>query len=134
MDPSEQPARRASPLGDLIFAALARGAAILTLLLLAAILVSLVIGAWPSIRAYGLSFLWTAEGDPVQEVFGGLVMIYGTLVTSLIAVLIAVPVSFGIALFLTELSPRWLKRPHPDQRWGKLPVMSNRVSMPSVVG
>jgi phosphate transport system permease protein len=111
MDPSEPPARRASPLGDLIFAGLARGAAILTLLLLLAILISLVIGAWPSIRVYGLSFLWTAEWDPVQEVFGGLVMIYGTLVTSLIAVLIAVPVSFGIALFLTELSPKWLKRP-----------------------
>ncbi|MGE5339753.1 MAG: phosphate ABC transporter permease PstC [Gemmatimonadota bacterium] len=105
------PVRRASPIGDLVFAGLARGAAILTLLLLAAIIVSLFIGAWPSIQAYGLQFLWTAEWDPVQEKFGGLVMIYGTLATSLIALLIAVPVSFGIALFLTELSPRWLKRP-----------------------
>jgi phosphate transport system permease protein len=111
MDPSEPPARRASPLGDLVFAGLARGAAILTLLLLIGILISLAVGAWPSIRVYGLTFLWTAEWDPVQEVFGGLVMIYGTLVTSLIAVLIAVPVSFGIAVFLTELSPKWLKRP-----------------------
>lgn len=104
-------ARRASPIGDLAFAALARGAAVLTLGLLIAIIVSLVIGAWPSIQAYGLNFLWTAEWDPVQENFGGLVMIYGTLMTSAIALLIAVPVSFGIALFLTELSPRWLKRP-----------------------
>ena len=112
MNRNEQPpARRASPVGDLVFAALARGAAILTLLLLAAIIVSLVIGAWPSIQANGLRFLWTAEWDPVQEKFGGLVMIYGTLATSLIALIIAVPVSFGIALFLTELSPRWLKRP-----------------------
>jgi phosphate transport system permease protein len=103
--------RRFSPIGDLVFAGLARGAAIVTLALLAGIILSLVVGAWPSIKEYGLRFLWTAEWDPVQERFGGLVMIYGTLVTSLIALLIAVPVSFGIALFLTELSPRWLKRP-----------------------
>jgi phosphate transport system permease protein len=103
--------RRRGPLGDLIFAGLARGAAILTLVLLAGIIVSLLIGAWPSIQAYGPRFLWTPEWDPVQERFGGLVMIYGTLATSAIALAIAVPVSFGIALFLTELSPRWLKRP-----------------------
>lgn len=103
--------RRVSPVGDLVFAGLARGAAILTLALLAGIIVSLIIGAWPALRAYGLEFLWTAEWDPVQERFGGLVMIYGTLMTSFIALVIAVPVSFGIALFLTELSPRWLKRP-----------------------
>ena len=105
------PMRRFSPLGDLVFAGLARGAAILTLGLLVAIIVSLFIGAWPSIKVYGPTFLWTAEWDPVQERFGGLVMIYGTLATSAIALAIAVPVSFGIALFLTELSPRWLKRP-----------------------
>ena len=72
---------------------------------------SLVIGAWPSIREFGLPFLWTAEWDPVQNKFGGLVMIYGTIATSIIALIIAVPVSFGIAVFLTELSPKWLKRP-----------------------
>ena len=105
------PMRRLSPIGDLVFAGLARGAAILTLGLLVAIIVSLFIGAWPSIKVYGPTFLWTAEWDPVQERFGGLVMIYGTLATSSIALAIAVPVSFGIALFLTELSPRWLKRP-----------------------
>jgi len=71
----------------------------------------LLVGAWPAIREFGLKFLWTSEWDPVQERFGGLVMIYGTLMTSLIALVIAVPVSFGIALFLTELSPKWLKRP-----------------------
>ncbi len=103
--------RRASPWADVAFSALAHGAAWLTLALLAAILVALVIGAAPAIRAYGLSFLWTSEWDPVQNRYGGLVMIYGTLMTSLIALVIAVPVSFGIALFLTELSPAWLKRP-----------------------
>ena len=104
-------ARRAAPWPDLLFSTLAHGAAWLTLALLAAIIVSLFIGAAPAIRAYGLGFLWTSEWDPVQNRYGGLVMIYGTLMTSFIALLIAVPVSFGIALFLTELSPAWLKRP-----------------------
>ena len=89
----------------------AYGAALLTLGLLLGILVSLVIGAWPAISQYGLSFLWRSQWDPVMGEYGGLVMIYGTLMTSAIALLIAVPVSFGIALFLTELSPAWLKRP-----------------------
>ncbi len=96
---------------DRIFAWLARGAAMLTLALLIGILVSLVIGAWPSIEKYGVTFLARSVWDPVQNDYGGLVMIYGTLATSFIALLIAVPVSFGIALFLTELSPAWLKRP-----------------------
>src|SRR6185503_9917913 len=87
------------------------GAALLTLALLAGIIASLVVGAAPAIREYGLSFLVRSEWDPVQNRYGGLVMIYGTLMSSFIALLIAVPVSFGIALFLTELSPRWLKRP-----------------------
>ncbi len=103
--------RKTAPWADTVFSTLAHGAAILTLLLLAGIIVSLFIGAAPSIKEYGLSFLWTSDWDPVQNKYGGLVMIYGTLVTSFIALLIAVPVSFGIALFLTELSPNWLRRP-----------------------
>jgi phosphate transport system permease protein len=79
--------------------------------LLAGILATLVAGAWPAIEKYGLGFLTNNVWDPVSGVFGGAVMIYGTLATSFIALLIAVPVSFGIALFLTELSPAWLKRP-----------------------
>ncbi len=105
------PIRRASAWADKLFSLLAHSAAVLTLGLLFGIIVSLVIGAWPSISAYGLSFLWRSEWDPVQDEYGGLVMIYGTVMTSFIALLIAVPVSFGIALFLTELSPAWLKRP-----------------------
>ncbi|MEP7057560.1 MAG: phosphate ABC transporter permease subunit PstC [Caldimonas sp.] len=103
--------RRAAPWADLLFSLLAHGAAWLTLALLAAIIVSLFVGAGPAIRAYGLSFLTTSEWDPVRNQYGGLVMIYGTLMTSAIALVIAVPVSFGIALFLTELAPSWLKRP-----------------------
>ena len=96
---------------DKLFGWLAKGAALLTLALLIGILGSLVIGAWPAIAKYGLGFLTSTTWDPVLNEYGGLVMIYGTLATSFIALLIAVPVSFGIALFLTELSPSWLKRP-----------------------
>jgi len=112
-DPMGRPptVRRAGPWADSLFSALAHGAALLTLALLAAIIGSLIVGAMPAIREYGLSFLWRSEWDPVKDQYGGLVMIYGTLATSLIALLIAVPVSFGIALFLTELSPGWLRRP-----------------------
>jgi phosphate transport system permease protein len=105
------PSFRFGPWADAVFGWLAKGAAWVTLALLAGILLSLVAGAWPAIEKYGLGFLTRSVWDPVQEDFGGLVMIYGTLATSIIALLIAVPVSFGIALFLTEMSPAWLKRP-----------------------
>ena len=108
--PPRRPART-GPLLDRAFGWTAKGAAFLTLGLLIAILASLVVGAWPAITEYGLGFLTNSVWDPVTNEYGGLVMIYGTLATSFIALLIAVPVSFGIALFLTELSPAWLKRP-----------------------
>ena len=109
--PSPVKRARSGPWADLVFAWLAKGAAFITLGMLVAILASLFISAWPAIHKYGLGFLTSTTWDPVKEEFGGLVMIYGTLATSFIALLIAVPVSFGIALFLTELSPSWLKRP-----------------------
>src|SRR5437870_8136229 len=96
---------------DVAFEHLTRLFALLVLAILAAILVALVLESRASLDKFGLAFLWHAEWDPVQERFGALVPIYGTLVTSLIAMLIGIPVSFGIALFLTELSPAWLKRP-----------------------
>ena len=103
--------RRQSALPDRIFGWIAKSAALLTLSLLAGILLSLVYGAWPAITKYGLGFLTSSVWDPVKDEYGGLVMIYGTLATSFIALLIAIPVSFGIALFLTELAPAWLRRP-----------------------
>ena len=109
--PEPKVVRRDDRFGDQVFAVLTTGAALVTLGLLLGIILSLVAGSIPAMREFGLSFLWTAEWDPVKERFGGLVMIYGTLVTSIIALLIAVPVSFGIAVFLTELSPGWLRRP-----------------------
>lgn len=112
MPDMDQPVRKKpSALGDLIFANLTRAFAVLALASLAGIIVSLVYGAWPSIQKFGLSFLWTSDWNPPMAKFGALIPIYGTLVTSAIALVIAVPVSFGIAVFLTELSPPWLRRP-----------------------
>jgi len=96
---------------DALFANTTRFFAILTLVTLVGIIVSLFYSAWPAIQKFGLPFLWTSEWNAPAEKFGALIPIYGTIVTSVIALLIAVPVSFGIALFLTELSPRWLRRP-----------------------
>jgi phosphate transport system permease protein len=75
------------------------------------ILASLALGAAPALKRFGLGFLTSTAWNPVTEEFGAAVAIFGTLVTSAIAMLVAVPVSFGIALFITELAPRWLKRP-----------------------
>jgi phosphate transport system permease protein len=96
---------------DRFFRGATRLFALFVLLLLAGIILSLALGAWPAIRAFGLHFLVSTEWNPVTEKFGALVPIFGTLATSAIALLIGVPVSFGIALFLTELSPLWLRRP-----------------------
>lgn len=85
--------------------------ALLVLLTLGGIMLSLVFGAMPSIREFGLNFYTSSNWDPVAGQFGALAPIYGTIVTSIIAVVIAVPVSFGIAVFLTELCPNFLKKP-----------------------
>lgn len=95
----------------MLFRGLTRASAAGVLVLLAAIIVSLVMGSMPAIDAFGFGFLTSSEWDPVNDEFGALIPIVGTLVTSGIALLIAIPVSFGIALFLTELSPRILRRP-----------------------
>lgn len=96
---------------DWIFRNLTRAFALLTLLVLAGIIISLVYSSWPSLREFGLGFLFTSEWNPPKDRYGALIPIYGTIITSVIALIIAVPVSFGIAIFLTELSPRWLRRP-----------------------
>jgi phosphate transport system permease protein len=96
---------------DQLFRHATRAFAFLVLALLVAIIISLILGSLPALKAFGLKFLVTAHWNPVTEEFGALVPIVGTLVTSFIALLIGIPVSFGIALFLTELSPIWLRRP-----------------------
>ena len=103
--------RRSTGLADALFFNVTRASAILTLLTLLAIIASLLVASWPALRKFGPAFLWHAEWNPPAEQFGALIPIYGTIVTSAIALIVAVPVSFGIALFLTELSPRWLRRP-----------------------
>lgn len=96
---------------DIVFRSLTRVSAFAVLALLTAIIGSLVIGSMPAIKAFGFGFLTSAEWNPVNDHFGALVPIIGTLATATIALVIAIPVSFGIALFLTELSPRWMRRP-----------------------
>lgn len=108
---NQQTRQSPSKYGDIIFGTLVKSAAIASLLIFVGIIASLLIAAWPSMQMFGISFLWRKEWDVPAEQFGALIPIYGTLITSLIALLIAIPISFGIAIFLTELAPNWLKRP-----------------------
>lgn len=103
--------RRKQGWGDALFGFVTRAVAAFALLVLAGILVALAIAAWPSIQTFGPRFLFESEWNPPMDHYGALVPMYGTVVTSLIALVIAVPVSFGIALFLTELAPAWIRRP-----------------------
>ena len=98
-------------LADLLFFNLTRTVAFITLALLGGIVISLTWSAWPSIEKFGLGFLTSSAWNPPADDFGALVPIYGTIVTSIIALAIALPISFGIALFLTEMAPTWLRRP-----------------------
>lgn len=100
-------------LSDQLFYWVTRASAISVLLILGGIIVSLIIGAWPAMQEYGFAFLWNSRWAPSADppVLGALGPIYGTLVTSFIAMLIAIPVGMGIAVFLTELCPMWLRRP-----------------------
>ena len=109
----QPPARRGSAgrWQDKLFEYTTRFFALLVLASLLGILLALLISAWPALQKFGLGFFFTNVWNPVTSSFGGLAPIYGTLVTSFIALLIGVPVSFGIALFLTEMCPASLKRP-----------------------
>ena len=98
-------------MGDVVFRHITRAAALAVLIILGGIIVSLVWGSLPALRTFGVSFLYQEVWNPVTEQFGAIAPIYGTIVTSLIAMLIAVPVGLFIALFLTELCPMWLRRP-----------------------
>ena len=102
---------RKQRLQDFIFHKVTLTFASLVLVVLAGIIISLIITSWPTFAKYGPGFFFRNEWDVVNSEFGGLDSIYGTLVTAIIALLIAVPVSFGISVFLTEMCPSWLKRP-----------------------
>jgi phosphate transport system permease protein len=98
-------------IGDIVFHQITKSAALMVLVVLGGVIVSLFIGAWPVFEAFGFDFITTESWNPVTEKFGALAPIYGTIVTSLIAMLIAVPIGLLIAMFLTELCPIWLRRP-----------------------
>ena len=97
--------------GDLVFAGLATASGLLVLVLLGAIIVVLFLGGLQAFRAFGPGFLTSTDWDPVQDVYGAAVPVYGTVVTAVLALLVSVPLAFGIAFFLTELAPDWMKRP-----------------------
>jgi len=105
--------RKIGSFGDKLFEALCRGAGIFVLLLLGAIILTLFIGGLPAFREFGIGFIWSSAWVPVEgrEQFGALVPVLGTLITAVLAILFGVPVAFGIAFFLTELAPPWLRRP-----------------------
>jgi phosphate transport system permease protein len=102
---------RNAVLQDRVFYYITLGSAVLIVALLLGVIASLLIGAWPAISTFGLSFVWTERWSPVKEIFGALAPIYGTVITSIIAMVIGIPVSFGIAIFLTEICPVPLRRP-----------------------
>ncbi len=98
-------------MGDAVFAGLTRATGVLVLVLLGAIIVVLFIGGWSAFRTFGVGFIFDTDWDPVQHVYGAAVPIFGTLVTAIIALIVSVPISFGIAFYLTELAPAWLRQP-----------------------
>ena len=102
---------RRGRLGDKIFLYLTFIFALLIVVTLVALLIVLNIDAMPAIQKFGMSFLTSMNWDPVQELFGALPAIYGTLLSSIIALIIAVPISMGSAVFLSELAPAWIREP-----------------------
>jgi phosphate transport system permease protein len=103
--------RRGIRLGDILFKGIAVAAALAATVLLGLIAWKVFDLAWPAIQDFGLGFIWTEAWDPVTKTFGALIFIYGTVVTSLIALAIATPLSIAIALFLTEIAPKKLAAP-----------------------
>jgi phosphate transport system permease protein len=111
MPVNSKPAGTNFLLQDAIFARTTQFFAGLVLVTLLAIIGSLIVGAWPTLSTTGLNFFVSDSWDPVRKLFGGMAPLWGTLVTATIALVIAVPVSFGIAIFLTEICPPKLKGP-----------------------
>ena len=109
--PPRPATRQGGGTGDAVFAFLCRASAALVLLLLGAIIIELFLGGLPAFRAFGAAFVTSTEWDPVQEIYGAGVPIYGTILTAILALIMAVPLAFGIAFFLTELAPEWMRGP-----------------------
>jgi phosphate transport system permease protein len=96
---------------DWVFHKVTMAFSLFVLVSLVGIIISLFINAWPTFHKFGVKFIWTIEWDIINEEFGALIAIYGTVVSATIALLLAVPLAFGIAVFLTEMCPAWLRRP-----------------------
>src|SRR2546426_2866930 len=104
-------ALRGTNVADRLYRTVLTTLALLLPLLLLALVGELVVSAWPAIRRFGGTFLWTSVWDPVAGVFGAAPMIFGTLASSLLALLLAVPLALGVAIYLTEFAPKWLRQP-----------------------
>src|ERR1041384_1311374 len=102
---------RGANVGDRLYRGALTALALTLPLLLLALVSELVMSAWPAIRRFGVPFLWTSVWDPVASVFGAAPMIFGTLASSFLALLIAVPLSLGVAIYLTEFAPKWVRQP-----------------------
>jgi phosphate transport system permease protein len=98
-------------LGDLIYRGLITAFAVSIPVLLAFITIEIVAAAWPALRQFGFGFLTSSTWDAVRGQFGAAPMIYGTIVSSLLALILAAPLALGVAIFLSEFSPRWLRQP-----------------------
>jgi phosphate transport system permease protein len=105
--------RKIGGTGDIIFEWLCRGAGLLVLVILGAIILTLFLGGLPALREFGAQFLWSTAWQPVEgrENYGAAVAVLGTVLSAILAIIFAVPIAFGIAFYLTELAPPWLKRP-----------------------
>ena len=108
IDPKRSAGQR---LRERIFHGTTLAAALLVLALLGGVVIALLHGAWPAFAHFKLAFLTREIWNPVTDEYGAVGAVYGTVVTSIIAMLLALPISFGVAVFLTELAPSWLKRP-----------------------
>ncbi|HEX2791333.1 MAG TPA: phosphate ABC transporter permease subunit PstC [Steroidobacteraceae bacterium] len=108
---SYHPQLRREARAEWVFRGLTVASAVLVLVLLAGVLMALCYGGWPALRTFRFGFLTHEVWNPVTDQFGALAPLYGTVITSLIAMLIAVPLAFGIAVFLTETCPLWLRGP-----------------------
>ena len=109
--PGAELERRGIRLGDVLLQSVAFAASVAATALLGLIVYQVVSDAWPAIEEFGLAFVWTEAWDPVKDSYGALTFVYGTVVTSAIALLLATPLSIAIALFLTEIAPRRIAAP-----------------------
>ncbi|MBW0172512.1 MAG: phosphate ABC transporter permease subunit PstC [Hydrogenophaga sp.] len=110
-NPDMESIARRQRIQDVFFHRITQAFSLLVLVALLGIIVSLFINAWPTFQKFGVGFVWRVEWDIINEEFGAAIAIVGTLASASIALLIAVPLAFGIALFLTETCPVWLRRP-----------------------